>query len=281
MKKSIVSVLFVFCAVCSTRVQARPFAEYEHANYLFMSMGGSQEKLQLQRRIIENLPPGIQVRLYYSYFPDLDVNDPPNVGSFRYDMDSLWARDVLPYAVMRPEGWTFVWPYDQDFGDFAVQFNRPMINSGSYIAGGNLMADRHGNCFTVDKNPAFLESVLEKNYGCKTTTVFPELGGIGHIDERLKIISDTEVLVDEPSFIPALKNMGYKVTLLPRPQAPYGNYSNSLLINGVVFMPVYGEPSDEEALRIYRSFNLKVVPLNSSFLIANKGAIHCMTMTYP
>ena len=246
-----------------------------------MSMSGSQEMLQLQRRIIESLPPAIQVRLYFDFYPEFNFEEFPNVSYFRYDMLSLWARDVLPYAVSRSDQWTFVWPYEVQPGDFAVEFNRPLVNSGSYIAGGNLMADSRGNCFTVAKNAAFLEQTLALNYDCKTTTVFPELAGIGHIDERMKILSDTEVLTDEPSFATVLRKMGYHVTMLPRPQTPYGNYSNSLLINGVVFVPTYGDPSDEEALRIYSSFNLKVVPLNSSFLIKNKGAIHCMTMTYP
>ena len=281
MKRRIIGAAFLFCAVFAVRAQARPFAEYETARYLFMSMSGSPDILQLQRQIIENLPPGIQVRLYYNFYPGAGFEEFPNVEYFRYDMLSLWARDVLPYAVSRSDQWTFVWPYEVQPGDFAVEFNRPIVNSDSYIAGGNLMADSRGNCFTVDKNPAFLDKILTQYYDCRTATVFPEVAGIGHIDERMKILSDTEVLVDEPSFAPVLRKMGYNVTMLPRPHTPYGNYSNSLLINGVVFVPTYGEPADEEALKIYRSFNLKVVPLNSSLLITNKGAIHCMTMTYP
>ena len=281
MKSRIIFSVFLFCAACAVRAQARPFAEYETARYLFMSMGGSPDMRQLQRRIIENLPPGIQVRLYYDLYPDADFEELQNVEYFRYDTPSLWARDILPYAVSRLDKWTFVWPFEMPPGDFAVEFDRPLVNSDSYIAGGNLMADSRGNCFTVDRSPVFLEKILAQHYDCRTATVFPEVAGIGHIDERMKILSDTEVLVDEPSFAPVLRKMGYNVTMLPRPRTPYGNYSNSLLINGVVFVPIYGEPSDEEALKIYRSFNLKVVPLDSSFLIQNKGAIHCMTMTYP
>jgi agmatine/peptidylarginine deiminase len=68
------------------------------------------------------------------------------------------------------------------------------------------------------------------------------------------------------------------------------NYANSLIVNGVVYMPVYSSGSsymgmtqehDRLAQRIYESMGYKVVPVDSTVFIYFRGSIHCTTSEIP
>jgi len=59
-------------------------------------------------------------------------------------------------------------------------------------------------------------------------------------------------------------------------------YANSLLINGTLFLPIFEQPNDKEAIRIYENLGLKVIPIETKKLSnQGSGSIHCITMTYP
>ncbi len=277
-------IFFIIFLIFNSGAFARPFAEYEHVKYLFMSFSNSYNNRPMKQTIIDNLPAGVEVKLYYQYFIMYeDFEDYPNVDYFEWSSEVTWARDILPYAVKRGDSWTMVMPYEEDgMYDFVTQFNNPLITSYSYIAGGNLLADRHANCFMISDNGVFLPGTTKRFYGCNTLTLFPKLNGIGHIDERLKIISDHIILTDEPSYINKLQELGYQVTLFPKPSTPYGNYINSLLINGTIFVPTFNDPNDELALNLYRQLGLRVIPIDTREMSeTGKGSLHCMTMTYP
>jgi agmatine/peptidylarginine deiminase len=119
-------------------------------------------------------------------------------------------------------------------------------------------------------------------YGCLKTIRLPYIRGIGHVDETLKFMDDTTILTDEKRYKETLEDHGFTVHMLPRADKRYETYANSLLINGTVFVPIFGEKNDKKALDIYRSFGLKVFGINSSILSnRGKGSLHCITMTYP
>ena len=70
----------------------------------------------------------------------------------------------------------------------------------------------------------------------------------------------------------------------------FPNYANSLIVNGVVYMPVYSSGSnymgmtqehDRLAQRIYESMGYKVVPVDSTVFIYFRGSIHCTTSEIP
>ncbi len=56
-------------------------------------------------------------------------------------------------------------------------------------------------------------------------------------------------------------------------------YTNSLIVNNYVLVPVYGSPFDEQALSIYREAmpGYRVVGYDCSRVIREDGAIHCLT----
>ena len=127
------------------------------------------------------------------------------------------------------------------------------------------------------------DGLFKDHYGCQELTRLPFLKGIGHADESVKFVSDFEVLTDEPRYVETLEAKGYKVTLLPRPNRKFETYVNSLIINGVVYVPIFDQSQDEEALEVYRQAGFeKVIGINSERLSNDgKGSIHCITMTYP
>lgn len=61
------------------------------------------------------------------------------------------------------------------------------------------------------------------------------------------------------------------------------NYSNFLIINDAVLVPVYDDPADKLALAsIQECFNQReIIPIDARALIHNGGSIHCATMQIP
>lgn len=97
-----------------------------------------------------------------------------------------------------------------------------------------------------------------------------------------------------------LESAGYNVIRIPMPAPESGvfrSYTNSLFLNGTVLVPRYRKPSykmlgkypdssllasyEKEVTSIYQDAGYKVVFLDSDNLIANGGAIHCVTMQVP
>ncbi|MFO8021592.1 MAG: agmatine deiminase family protein, partial [Perlabentimonas sp.] len=81
----------------------------------------------------------------------------------------------------------------------------------------------------------------------------------------------------------------YKVVRIPMPADEYGDYpvdysdyltyTNAVILNGLVLVPIYGLSQDEEALDIYREAmpGYSVVGVNMRNVIPASGAIHCIT----
>lgn len=147
------------------------------------------------------------------------------------------------------------------------------------------MANSKNECLVVNTQATSVvpDSVFLAHYGCRVLVRLPFVKGIGHADESVKFIDDHTVLTDEKSYVPLLESKGFDVVMLPRPKLKYETYVNSLMINGVVYVPIFGRPSDQKALAVYRSMGFeKVIGLRSDTL-SNRGmgSLHCITMTYP
>jgi agmatine/peptidylarginine deiminase len=53
-------------------------------------------------------------------------------------------------------------------------------------------------------------------------------------------------------------------------------------MDGKAVVPVFGQPTDAEALAVYERVGLKATGGNSVKLSnKGKGSVHCITMTYP
>jgi agmatine deiminase len=60
-------------------------------------------------------------------------------------------------------------------------------------------------------------------------------------------------------------------------------YTNSQMVSNVVVVPVYGLPSDEEALAVYRAAlpGRLVVGIDANDIIVSGGAWHCVALEVP
>ncbi|MCX5886938.1 MAG: agmatine deiminase family protein, partial [Proteobacteria bacterium] len=136
----------------------------------------------------------------------------------------------------------------------------------------------------------------------------PSLDSTGHVDMFMKIVSANTALVAEYSpdqkdyqvledcavlFMNSMNGAGepWTVVRIPQPDVYYKyfvlpvvrTYTNAIIINNVLLLPVYNIPSDEEAAAIYE----QVLPgktiyfIDASTIIESGGAWHCVTMEFP
>jgi len=194
--------------------------------------------------------------------------------------------------------------------------NIPVYGADLILDGGNFMVDTYGNLFmsertyiwNSDKSKDEVNSTLKNYFKIKNIYTFEYAGypgepsdGTGHIDMFMKLLNDNTVLVaksdKEPfksTFDKAAKFFenkespnGKKYTVL-RASGYYDNnvwytYTNSLIVNGYVIMPIYSKYSSSnlEAQKLYESAGLKVITVNSDSSITAGGSIHCVTQTIP
>ncbi|MDD2197386.1 MAG: agmatine deiminase family protein [Bacteroidales bacterium] len=183
--------------------------------------------------------------------------------------------------------------------------------------GGNFMADGFGNGYSsklvLDENSSLTESqinAIKHSYmGISPYIKMTNLpyDGIHHIDMHMKLLDEETLLVgqyptgvsDGPQIETNLNYIlnnfqtpygrPYKVVRIPMPPdengrypsnySDYLTYTNAVILNGLVLVPVYGLPQDNEALEIYRDAmpGYKVVGINMRNVISASGAIHCIT----
>ncbi|MEM1108743.1 MAG: agmatine deiminase family protein [Planctomycetota bacterium] len=122
----------------------------------------------------------------------------------------------------------------------------------------------------------------------------------GHIDNAVRFVSPSTVVI-HPAIDPSpLYPADLKVIPLPevepifydypadrfgpakRMQLP-ASYANFLIANGRVFVPTFGQPSDDIALRTMDDAmpNHSPVPIRSNHLVVGQGALHCLSMQQP
>lgn len=206
---------------------------------------------------------------------------------------SFWTRDAVPIPVFR---WLenaannlmlvdskYYHGFDSDDA-IADKFMTGLLKNLYYFEGGNFIADTKGRCLIVNnsRHAEIPNENFKKLFGCESLTRLPFVAGIGHIDERVKLISDEDALTDLKEYREPLEKLGFRVTLLPRADNAFETYVNSLLINGTLFLPIFDEKEDDEAIRVYEGFGLRVVPIKVKTLPnSGAGSIHCITMTYP
>lgn len=276
---------------------ARPYAEYEPAASLLFSAGFSFDSEEIKKSLVQNLPPGVTA--YILAETDFEAENARQIFSQlakpdRFEVlplkSGFWARDSLPVPVFLGLGekskvglvdaryYHFVEPDSAIASFFAI----PLLQHAFFYEGGNFLTDSKGNCFFVDYKATPSSKVFEDLYGCSTLTSLPFEKGIGHVDEHAKFMSDSLVFTDLPSYAAIFRSKGYQVQLLPEPPGEDETYVNSLLINGSVFVPIYGAPQDVDAVKMYAALGLKVFPHPSNTLSNHgHGSIHCITMTYP
>ena len=181
--------------------------------------------------------------------------------------------------------------------------------------GGNFMVDGSGAGFASDLilnenrllGASRIDSILLRYCGVDQFYRLDTLlyDKIHHIDMHVKLLDEETVLVGEYplgiadhaglekiaglfAHTPTMYGRPYRVVRIPMPadnsgryppQSPFLTYTNSLIVNGTVLVPIYNLPSDSVALRIYREAmpGYRILGLDCNSIIGQNGAIHCIT----
>jgi hypothetical protein len=282
-------------------VEVTPFAEYLDAGYLIFSDTFDFDSEKAKLKMAEELPAGMtlviytqkKTRAYHQWLLNKfhKVIAPERIKLiYLPDSDKgFWARDGVPVPSIAKDG-SFYITDAQYYHEFEPDeqlreyFNAGMMDHNFFFEGGNFMATSLGDCVVINNNLVYNipDAVFERMYGCNQLLRLPHVKGIGHADESVKFMDDFNVITDEPSYKKPLEDAGFIVHMMPRPDNHYENYVNSLLVNGTIYVPIFGQANDQKAMDIYRSFGYKVHGIITSTL-SNKGlgSLHCITMTYP
>lgn len=182
--------------------------------------------------------------------------------------------------------------------------------------GGNFMVDGNGTGFSsklilnenTSKTEAQIDTMMKSYMGLNRYILMNTLpyDQIHHIDMHMKLLDEETLLVgqypagvaDGPQIDSNVKYIQnnfltcygkpYKIVRIPMPPSTSGQYppsgdyftyTNSLIVNKTVIVPIYGLSQDTTALRIYREAmpGYKVVGIQCSSIITQLGAIHCIT----
>ncbi len=183
--------------------------------------------------------------------------------------------------------------------------------------GGNLFSDGAGTCYATGLHVAEnipltqgeIDAMVESYFGCaKMIWLEPAVGdGTGHIDMFFKPASATSMIVGQ--FDPGVDDYnaaildrnaallesetnaaGDPITVLRLPMPPdtdgvFRSYTNGILVNDLVLVPVYPEHAgnEAEALAVMGDAfpGRTIVGIDSEGIIEWGGAIHCVTRTRP
>ncbi|MGE3682693.1 MAG: agmatine deiminase family protein [Bdellovibrionales bacterium] len=286
----------------------KPFYEFDKTGYILMSdddFGGMAR--EMKKVIAQNLPQDVklivytqstnrnyqnQLRATYSQYVPQDrliILEVPRSGS-----SDFWTRDNTPVPIWENGRFALVdakyYYYFEPDAFLNQLFQGTLLTHNYYYEGGNFTTNSRGECLVVNRKAglsdtaAIPDDVFKAKYGCKTLTRFRHLKGIGHSDEVVKFMTDDIVVTDTAQYVPVLERAGYRVHLLPEAELDFETYVNSLIVNDVLYVPIFGEQNDQSALQVYRNLNLgyKIVPINSRDLSTEgRGSIHCITMNYP
>ncbi len=167
-----------------------------------------------------------------------------------------------------------------------------------------------GNPYGVSsKSEAQIDTIMKNYMGINRYIKMPVLpyDGIHHIDMHMKLLDEQTLLIGEyPTGVAdgpqiesnlnyVLNNFNsmfgtpYKIIRIPMPphngvypdnwNSDYRTYTNSVIVNKTVLVPVYEEQFDTTALRIYREAmpGYRIIGLDCNDIIQASGAIHCIT----
>ncbi len=231
--------------------------------------------------------------------------------------NTIWIRDYGPWWIYHEDGtrgiadWTYNRPRPQDDtlniwlgSDWGI----PVYTTSLVHTGGNFMVDGLGvgfcsNLIYEENDLLSHQEVQQEVYdymGLDTLFVFQRINGeyTGHIDMWGKLVDDHTFLVawypegdpnhdilnQHAATIANLKNgngVYFDTVRIPSPPVTGGHrtYTNSLIVNKNVLMPVYGHSYDAVAESIYQAVlpDYNIYPFDCSGIIGSGGAVHCIS----
>jgi agmatine/peptidylarginine deiminase len=239
-----------------------------------------------------------------------------NVTFLNISTNSMWTRDYGPQGVFADGTWSIVdhiynrpRPLDDQVNwELGTEWSVSVHGTTLEHTGGNFLYDGHGTGFSTDlvwdENPGMSHSqiaaVMKEYLGIEDYVVVPDISstGIHHIDCWMKVLNEETLLVKEvwsghPDYAQLEANVATFEGLTNCYGRPYnivrvycgsigGNsvaaYTNSMILNNKVFVPVYGISTDAAALATYEAAmpGYEVFGFDGSWL--SDDAIHCRTM---
>ena len=192
----------------------------------------------------------------------------------------------------------------------AAEWNAPLHSLPAYCTGGNIMADGYGTAFSTrqmvnENTPLWTEAefldLAEQYLGITDYQIMnnTEDQGIQHIDCWAKLLDEETILVKRPpewhseyariegnvALLEAMTNCHgrpYKIVRIDAPAyqgSDVAAYTNSLILNKKVLVPLFDIAGDEPALQTYRDAMPGYEVLG--FQYSNwyyYDALHCRTM---
>jgi agmatine/peptidylarginine deiminase len=247
----------------------------------------------------------------YNTFNNAGVNM-SNVEFLIASSDSYWIRDYGPWFIFNGNNeagiTNFTYnrprPNDNAIPTFcATYFGISVYNMGLTATGGNYMTDGHGISVSTDliweENPSLthaeINTLVNDYLGIETYHVVPDVNGeyIKHVDCWGKYLSPTQILIREvPTYHsqydeieaavdyfesqPSCYGTNYEV---PRVNTPNNQpYTNSLILNNKVLVPITGSAYDAPALASYESAMPGYEVLGFTGDWYSTDALHCRTM---
>ncbi len=227
--------------------------------------------------------------------------------------NTFWTRDYGPWFIFRDQTMEIVDPVynrprPQD--DVIPQTIGTLWGMAVYgmdltIPGGNHMSDGLGMSMStelvLEENPGKtadeIDSIILAYLGNDYTVLdYIESGGIHHIDCWAKFLNPTTILVKSvPVGDPSYTLLNARANWLSTQISPWGEpytivriycpsgtaYTNSLILNNKVFVPIFGSSWDDDAIQTYEDAmpGYEVYGFTGSFY--DNDAIHCRTMGVP
>ena len=238
-----------------------------------------------------------------------------NVGYVTATTNSIWTRDYGPWFVMKPDGrqgifdFAYNRPRPQDDSvpvKLGAAWSLPVYSSALVHTGGNYMSGGHGQSMSTqlvyDENvnsSAWVDSQMLQYLGVSdyVTMMDPQASYINHIDCWAKILSPAKVLVlqvppsngDHDSleaaaaYLATLPNhYGTNWEVVRVFSGGTEGYTNSVILNNYVFVPVWNTANDAAALQTYRDalpgYHIVGNYYGGSSGYLNTDAIHCRAM---
>lgn len=225
--------------------------------------------------------------------------------------NSIWTRDYGPWFIFDGEGnqgiADHIYNRPRPADDLIPQvigseWGIPVYGMNIVHTGGNHMSDGLGVSMSTrlvydenpDKTQAEVDSIMKAYLGNDYTVLgYVESGGIHHIDCWAKFLNPTAILLKEVSpgdpshdslnlraqFLSTqISSWGRPYTVIRIP-CPSGNaYTNSIILNNKVLVPLFGGSGDTTAIRIYQEAmpGYEILGFDGSWY--ENDAIHCRIM---
>lgn len=226
--------------------------------------------------------------------------------------DSYWTRDYGPWFIITNDSkqgvvdFTYNRPRPNDDlipTVYAVNQSIPVFNMPLETAGGNYMTDGQGFAISTtliwEENTGYtheqINQIVNQYLGVTTYLVVPDVNGeyIKHIDCWGKLLSPDSILIREvPPSHAQYDEIEAAVSFFENTTCCYGTpyhvvrvytpndqpYTNSLILNKKVLVPIVGDQWDDDAIASYQAAmpGYEVLGFTGSWV--SSDALHCRAM---